>query len=118
MSASGTTSVEIANCRPYLEEELAIVRPRLIIGLGEDARDVLSGAYPKSRRLDWPLVSVSEMTPPTTDSPDLLFPTHPGAFRWKPTDIRADLTEQFVTCLARCPVGIRIWTDLRRDARP
>ena len=92
---------EIDNCKPYLAEELAIVKPRLIIGLGEDARGVLDMAYPEARRLDWPLVSVAGMTPPSADEPDLLFPTHPGAFRWKPTELRAELTEQFVDCLAR-----------------
>jgi DNA polymerase len=92
---------EIANCRAYLGEELAIVRPRVIIGLGEDAREVLAAAYPESRQLAWPLLSVTDMAPPTAASPDLLFPTHPGAFRWKPKDLRAELTEQFVDSLAR-----------------
>lgn len=92
---------EIANCRPYLEEELALVRPRLVIGLGRDARDALDEIFPTSPRLDWPLTSVHGLEPATPASPVLLFPTHPGAFRWKPKDIRTELTEQFVDCLAR-----------------
>ncbi len=92
---------EIENCASYLTEELDIVRPRLVIGLGGDARTVLAERFPepRSRRLPWPLLSVDGLTPPTADSPDLLFPTHPGAFRWKPKDERDRLTEQFVKCL-------------------
>lgn len=47
---------EIDNCVPFLHEELDVVSPRLIIGLGGDAEKVLSAHYPDARRLSWPFV--------------------------------------------------------------
>ncbi|GAY14173.1 uracil-DNA glycosylase family protein [Mycobacterium sp. shizuoka-1] len=103
----------IDNCAPYLTEELDIVRPRLVIGLGGDARTVLAERFPASRRLPWPLLSVDGLTPPTAESPDLLFPTHPGAFRWKPKDERDRLTAEFVKCLE---IAVRWGFDLNGGA--
>ncbi|WP_254358658.1 uracil-DNA glycosylase [Mycolicibacterium peregrinum] len=45
---------EIDNCRPFLDEELDVVAPRLIIGLGGDAEKALTERYPDGRRLPWP----------------------------------------------------------------
>ncbi len=46
----------IDNCREYLHRELLLVRPRLVIGLGEDAEKALRALYPDSRMLvSWSL---------------------------------------------------------------
>lgn len=44
---------EIDNCRHFLHEELNVVAPRLIIGLGDDAEKVLTARYPDARQLSW-----------------------------------------------------------------
>lgn len=77
---------EISNCRHFLHEELDVVRPRLIIGLGADARKVLAARYPDGHRLRWPFAK------PQTHRRDgvyLLFPEHPGSLRFKKTAARA-----------------------------
>jgi uracil-DNA glycosylase family 4 len=84
---------EIENCTPYLRQELALVRPRLVIGLGENARDVLELIYPEARRLDWPFTTPRGRTPAATSLPALLFPPHPGSFRRKRKDIREQQTQ-------------------------
>ncbi|MHA0289090.1 uracil-DNA glycosylase family protein [Mycobacterium sp. C3-094] len=77
---------EIDNCLPFLHEELDVVSPRLIIGLGADAEKVLAARYPAARRLTWPFVKPSAVKPGTTY---LLFPEHPGSLRFKKTADRA-----------------------------
>lgn len=77
---------EIDNCRHFLHEELDVVSPRLIIGLGEDAEKVLSERYPDARHLPWPFVKPRTRTPGATY---LLFPEHPGSLRFKKTAERA-----------------------------
>ena len=92
---------EIKNCKPYLRQELAIVRPRLVIGFGDDAKDVLQAMFSDSPRLEWPLVTVRVLTLGVPGRPALLFPAHPGSFRWIPAEDRADVEEEWVDCLAR-----------------
>lgn len=77
---------EIDNCLHFLHEELDVVAPRLIIGLGEDAENVLTARYPHGRRLAWPFVKPRTVEPETTY---LLFPEHPGSLRFKKTADRA-----------------------------
>ena len=77
---------EIHNCRHFLHEELDVVQPWLIIGLGADARKVLSVRYPDGHRLKWPFVKPRRTVPGATY---LLFPEHPGSLRFKKTAARA-----------------------------
>ncbi|MFV1360662.1 uracil-DNA glycosylase [Mycobacterium avium subsp. hominissuis] len=77
---------EIDNCLHFLHEELDVVAPRLIIGLGGDAEKVLSKRYPHARRVSWPFVK--PRTRPR-DATYLLFPEHPGSLRFKKTADRA-----------------------------
>ncbi|MFL0242583.1 MULTISPECIES: uracil-DNA glycosylase family protein [Mycobacteriaceae] len=79
-------SYEIDNCRHFLHEELDVVGPRLIIGLGADAEKVLTARYLDARRLAWPFVKPRTVKPDTTY---LLFPEHPGSLRFKETADRA-----------------------------
>lgn len=77
---------EIDNCTPYLHEELDVVSPRLIIGLGDDAEKVLTTRYPDARHLPWPFVKPRTRT---LAEQYLLFPEHPGSLRFKKTADRS-----------------------------
>jgi DNA polymerase len=72
---------EIANCSPYLYRELEIVRPRLVIGLGEDAKRVLLFLYPTAREALWPFVAPKNLRSKTV--PCLHFAAHPSYIKRK-----------------------------------
>ncbi|WP_390888041.1 uracil-DNA glycosylase family protein [Candidatus Mycobacterium wuenschmannii] len=93
----------IDNCAPYLREELAIVQPRVAVGFGDDAHDALRQIFPNSTELTWPPRAVAGSAPRRGQSPALLFPPHPGSFRWIPTadGKRARAVEEWESCLAR-----------------
>lgn len=80
---------EIDNCLHFLHEELDVVTPRLIIGLGGDAQKVLTTRYPEGRQLAWPFAKPRTVKP---DTAYLLFPEHPGSLRFKKTADRAYYT--------------------------
>jgi uracil-DNA glycosylase family 4 len=84
---------EIENCTSYLHSELDIVEPQLIIGLGQDARNVLRSRYPENEPLPWPF-KVPRASGAGT--PRLLLPPHPYWIMTRPKDIR----EQYVASLA------------------
>ncbi|SON62247.1 hypothetical protein MSIMFI_03768 [Mycobacterium simulans] len=76
----------INNCRRFLRDELTIVKPTLVIGLGDDAEDELTKLYSsKAQQLSWPFVPPRQFQPDITY---LVFPEHPGSLRWKPTEDR------------------------------
>lgn len=75
----------IDSCHHFLRDELAIVQPMLVIGLGGDAEDELKKLYRNGQKLPWPFVQPRKYQPGTTY---LLFPEHPGSLRWKPTQDR------------------------------
>jgi len=86
---------EIVNCAEYLYRELDMVRPRLVICLGDDAKRVLSFFYPDARNLErrWE-------TPKNVRSkkvPLLYFVTHP-AYMKRPQN--APYRDEYVTGLA------------------
>ncbi|WP_328514755.1 uracil-DNA glycosylase family protein [Mycolicibacterium palauense] len=72
----GSHDHEIVNCSPYLLRELEIVRPRLVIGLGEDAERVLSFIYPTARTVPWPFSAPRYVRSKTV--PCLHFAKHPS----------------------------------------
>jgi uracil-DNA glycosylase len=78
---------EIDNCRHFLHDELDVVQPRLIIGLGADAETVLTARHPDGRRLTWPFVK------PRTYRPGHDVPAvpgeYPGSLRFRRTAERA-----------------------------
>ncbi|SKE70251.1 uracil-DNA glycosylase [Mycobacteroides abscessus subsp. massiliense] len=88
---------EIDNCRHFLHEELDVVSPRLIIGLGEDAEKVLSERYPDARHLPWPFVKTRTRT---LAERYLLFPEHPGSLRFKKTAERAYYSPSLARAIA------------------
>ncbi|WP_396908157.1 hypothetical protein [Mycolicibacterium sp.] len=69
-----------------MPEELDVVAPRLIIGLGGDAEKVLSARYPDGRCPAWPFARPRTFKATATY---LLFPEHPGSLRVKKTADRA-----------------------------
>jgi DNA polymerase len=69
-------SHEIVNCSSYLYRELEIVRPRLVIGLGDDAKRVLSFFYPTARKVPFPFSAPSNLRSRTV--PCLHFAQHPS----------------------------------------
>lgn len=72
---------ELVNCSPYLYRELEIVRPSLVIGLGEDAERVLSFFYPTARKVLSPFAKPKNVRSKTV--PVLYFATHPSYIKRK-----------------------------------
>jgi uracil-DNA glycosylase len=76
---------EILNCAAYLFRELEIVRPRLVVGLGGDAKRILSFFYPTARQV------VSPFAPPEKfrfrTVPCLYFADHPSWVKRKHDDV-------------------------------
>jgi uracil-DNA glycosylase len=87
---------EKKNCSRYLHQELEIVRPRLVIGLGRDAAAALRSFYAEPRILPWPFT-----VPRATGSnaaPYLLFAKHPSWIKRQHDD---SLKAEYVASLAR-----------------
>lgn len=82
------------NCSPYLLRELEIVRPRLVIGLGNDAEDALRDFYRDAVVVGWPWPRVVASGP----SPHVHFVRHPSAIK-REHDVA--LEGRFVASLAR-----------------
>lgn len=78
----------IDKCKGYLHEELAIIKPILIVGLGDDAENELREHFEQSVELPWPFTDPPTIKP-NTETPFLLFPEHPGSLRFKKTPDRA-----------------------------
>jgi uracil-DNA glycosylase family 4 len=93
----------IEKCTPYLREELEILQPRLAIGFGDDAHDVLRDIYRDSQTLTWPLTTTRGIASAEAGEPALLFPPHPGSFRWISTEDgeREAVTQEWIACLER-----------------
>lgn len=77
---------QVADLVAGFHEELDVVEPRLIIGLGGDAEKMLTARYPDAHRLRWPFAKPRNRMPGPTH---LLFPEHPGSLRFKKTADRA-----------------------------
>jgi uracil-DNA glycosylase len=86
----------IKNCSPYLHEELEIVQPRLVIGLGKDAEAALRVFYPRARELSWPFRTPHVQASDT--APRLHFLKHPSYIKRLHDDW---LERQYVASLAR-----------------
>jgi uracil-DNA glycosylase len=84
---------EIENCTEYLRRELAAVHPRLVVGLGADARDWLL-SWAGSEALFWPLSYAVSMK--KGEWPALLLLHHPAYIARKSQQERA----QYVARLA------------------
>jgi len=84
----------IDKCTPYLHEELHIVRPRLVIGLGKDAEDALRDFYPHAAVLPWPFPRAVA----SQSSPHVHYAKHPSWIKRQHDDA---LEKQYVASLAR-----------------
>lgn len=77
---------EILNCSAYLLRELEIVRPRLVVALGGDAKRLLSFFYPTARQVVSPFVPPEKFRFRTV--PCLYFTDHPSYVKRKHDDAR------------------------------
>jgi DNA polymerase len=87
----------VSNCSPYLSLELKIVQPRVVIGLGQDAKVALERMYGlKAQKLQRPC---QPLAPAAVDGrgPELLFTEHPS---WIKRQHDEQLTDQYVGSLA------------------
>ncbi|BBZ70795.1 uracil-DNA glycosylase family protein [Mycobacterium paraseoulense] len=82
----------IDNCKGYLFSEIDIVEPRLVIGLGKDARTTLLSHYGDTEPLLWQPFSA-----PKTRGLHFLFMPHPSWIRRQHND---SLEQQYVYGLA------------------
>ncbi|OBF14828.1 uracil-DNA glycosylase [Mycobacterium kubicae] len=105
---------EIANCSSYLYRELEIVRPSLVIGLGDDASRVLSFIYPTARTVPWPFVAPRNVRSKLV--PRLFFAKHPS---WIMRQHNPALEEEWVDsvsaalkwAIARGSLRQRAWVE-------
>jgi uracil-DNA glycosylase family protein len=88
-------SAEIAACRPWLETEIALIQPRVLVCLGATAAQALLGKAFKVSQQRGTFV-------PSTRAPRVTATVHPSSILRAPDDEsrRADL-KQFVADLAR-----------------
>ena len=84
------------NCTPYLGEELRLVQPKLIIGLGDDAKAAISGFYHRALIMQWPFRT--PRAAPSDESPRVHFIRHPSWIKRQHTDA---LTRQYIASLGR-----------------
>jgi uracil-DNA glycosylase len=94
-------SVEIGACRPWLEAELAVVKPRVLVCLGATAAQALLGrAFKVSRQRGVPVVSPL--------APRVLATVHPSSILRAPDDqTRRRETERFVQDLKKVARALR-----------
>ncbi|WP_234786490.1 uracil-DNA glycosylase [Mycolicibacter sinensis] len=87
----------VSNCSPYLSLELKIVQPRVVIGLGQDAKVALERLYGRqAQKLQRPCQPLG-LGPADRPGPALLFTEHPS---WIKRQHDEQLTDQYVTSLA------------------
>jgi DNA polymerase len=97
-------SSEIRACNPWLEAELTVVKPRVIVALGATAAKALFG---KTFR-----VTTQRGRPVTTSLADTGFATvHPSAVLRAPGDLRAEAEQAFVSDLKK----VARWLEKHRD---
>lgn len=65
---------EEEQCRPFLSRQIELVGPRLVIGLGRDAKEALRLLYSDASELEWGFVD--QWT--SDDPPSLSFAYHPS----------------------------------------
>jgi DNA polymerase len=88
-------AVEIAACRPWLETEIALVKPRVIVCLGATAAQALLGKAFKVTQRRGEFV-------PSPFGPAAMATVHPSSILRAPDDeTRAAETEKFVADLAK-----------------
>lgn len=88
---------EIANCADHLADELRILHPRLIIGLGHDACLWLEGWTAR----DYDEWLVTKRSPAATDAHrrSLLLAPHPSWVKKRPKTVRVDFVNTLASAL-------------------
>jgi uracil-DNA glycosylase family protein len=93
------TAAEVRACRPWLEEEIHLIHPRVIVALGATAAQALMGNKFK--------VTQQRGQPVRSEWAEVLFATvHPSAVLRAPADARERARREFFADLAR--VGRRL----------
>jgi uracil-DNA glycosylase len=101
------TRDEIANCRPWLERELALLRPRLVIPVGRLAIEQLLAPAPLAEHIG----RVHRLTRDGRRCDVLPLPHPSGASTWFRTEPGRTLLEQALARLGAHPA----WVRLRRS---
>ena len=91
---SKPNSAEIAACRPWLETEIALVKPRILVCLGATAAQALLGKTFKVSRQRGELI-------PTPLAPVATATVHPSSILRAPDERRGDEMARFVADLRR-----------------
>jgi len=87
-------AAEVRACRPWLEEEISVVRPRVIVALGATAAQALLGAAFK--------VTERRGEPTSSEWADTIIATvHPSAVLRAPGDAREQARREFFADLVR-----------------
>ena len=88
------TAAEVRACRPWLEEEIRLVKPRIIVALGATAAQALLG--PRFR------VTKQRGRPVPSEWAEAIIPTvHPSAVLRAPADARERARREFFADLTR-----------------
>jgi uracil-DNA glycosylase len=94
-------SVEIGACRPWLDAEIAVVKPEVLVCLGATAAQALLGKAFRVSRERGRFVS-------STLAPRVLATVHPSSILRAPDDAtRRDETERFVSDLRKVARALR-----------
>ncbi|OBI07460.1 hypothetical protein A5715_17495 [Mycolicibacter heraklionensis] len=86
----------INNCSPYLHLELKIVQPKVVVGLGDDARDALQNFYARVPEEVVHPFRATRTAVPSREVPAVLFTKHPSWIQRQKPERR----EQYVDDLA------------------
>jgi uracil-DNA glycosylase len=99
---------EVRACRPWLESEIRVVKPRVIVALGATAAQALLGTGFK--------VTERRGEPITSDWAEAVIATvHPSSVLRAPSDVRERARAEFFEDLAR---AVRYFESLEAGGRP
>lgn len=88
---------EKANCARFLRRELALVRPRLIVGLGDDAHDALRKECRRALIVEWRRFSPRPVLPAA--GPVVLGLPHPSNVKFWPPPERQEWIDNLAAAL-------------------
>ncbi|OBI31101.1 uracil-DNA glycosylase family protein [Mycobacterium sp. E2238] len=90
---------EKANCARFLRRELALVRPLLMVGLGDDAHDALRKECPRALIIEWRRYAPRPAIP--AHGPVVLCLPHPSHVKFWPKDERKEWIDIFAVAVRR-----------------
>jgi uracil-DNA glycosylase len=102
------SATEVRLCRPYLDEEIALVQPRVVVALGRLAATELIGSAPLSQLID----QVIEVERAGVRFPVITLPHPSGVSRWLNDPANRAKHE---TALRRLGEKLSSWLQIRND---